>query len=382
MYCCFGSRPTGFNPVPEISASVATRFHEQTQEINDVQKDLQKLPMKYRSCPAIRAVVVAALIVGICVAVVALNGQLTTFPQNFTAWIQNLNWGYVGIGFAGFVVLSVGAGFVIKRVKSLQNEITGSELGKVSGSDHWQEAYYIRENDDRFYYSGYIDTSTLDAEGNGTAFFYGNKNIAEHYYISSFIAATAPAHAATAIVYNIVRLVWIPFYILGSMAREAWNGEAIYPDQRPFEITDIPKQWWFSVKQIVKAPFYATAQLYAALYSYIDPLNGRKLGAAIERDWNNGIERSDGFWSVRGPQSSDWRLEGGGGPEKLGQNGFYAAGCWTPMGVVRFEEGQIVGGESMSKALHPEKGRNYHITTSDILRARHNAIVAQISQSQ
>lgn len=376
MYCC-GPRsyPEGFNPVP--SQYDQSRFREQTEVINKTYINLQKLPSGYHARPVVRAVVVAALIVGICVAVMALNGSLTTFPQNFTTWIQNLNWMHVGIGVSVFVVLSIGAGLVIRRVKSLESVLTNSGIGKLSGDSHWQEAYYVRE-DDESYYTGYIDTSTLDENGNGEALFYGNKEVAEHYWISTLVGATTPVHAAAAMAYHIVRLVAIPFYILGSMAREAYTGQKIYEDQRFFEWSDIPKQMGFSVKQIVKAPFYATAQFYAALYSYVDPLNGRKLGSLIEKDWNNGVERSDGFWSVQGPQSPDWRPEGGGGPDRLGQIGFYAAGCWTAMARVHFENGVPLGSVSMRKALHPEKGCNYHVTTVATLKEQHNAAVAQL----
>ncbi|MCC5831798.1 MAG: hypothetical protein JJU12_02000 [Chlamydiales bacterium] len=374
MYCC-GPRPypEGFLPVPEFDKS---NFEELTKEINSVYNDLQKLPSRYHSSPVIRAVVVAALIVGIAAGLMGLNGSLAAFPQNFASSIQNLNWNYVGIGAGVCGFLSIGAGVVIRRVKSLDNPLTNSGIGKLSGDSHWQEAYYKQGEDNGFYYPGYIDTSTLNEEGRGEALFYGKKTLFEHYYVSSIVGATTPLHATAAIAYHLVRLVAIPFYILGSMAREAFRDEPIYKDQRRFKLSDIPTQMEFSVKQIVKAPFYATAEFYAALYSFIDPLNGRKLGALIEKDWNNGIDRSDGFWSVNGPQSRDWRPEGGGGPEKLGQNGFYAAGCWTAMARVHFAK--IVEGESMTRALHPEKGLIYHFTTIGTLKERHNAAVAQL----
>ncbi len=372
--CCIRSYPEGFNSIPPMEES--DRFQDRTQEIRRVQADLQKLPFHYHSKPVLRMTVIAVLVVGISVALMAMNGSLSAFPQNFTAWFQNLNWTYVGIGAGAFVVLSIGAGVVIRRVKSLHNPLTNTGIGKLSGDAHFQEAYYMRKDDCNFYFGGYVDTSTLDASGSGQALFYGKKIFLEHYYVSLVVAATTPAHAAASIAYHIVRLVAIPFYILGSLAREAYRDRPIYEEQRRFELGDISKQMFLSLKQIVKAPFYAAAQFYAALYSFIDPLNGRKLGAAIEKDWNNGVDRSDGYWSVRGPQSSSWLPEGGGGPDKLGKNGFYAAGCWTPMARVQFENGKIVGCESMTRALHPERGREYTITTIDTLRERHNAAVA------
>lgn len=274
----------------------------------------QQLPSKYTACPFGRAAVIGILIVGVVVALFAMRGDFSMFPQIAFNWLQNLNWTYLGIGFASFFVLSIGAGVVIRRLVHRQ------DLGDFSGSAHWEPAYYVREDRPQNYYAGYLDTSTP-----GEALFYGDKECLEHYVISSVVATLALPHAVASMAYHIVRIVTIPFYILGCMAFQIeFEGDG------RFTFSDIPKQLWFSIQQIVKAPFYGMAHIYAMLYSFLDPLNGRKLGALIEKEWNGDIERHEGFWSVRGPQGI-WRFEGGGGPNGLGRNGFYVAGCHTPM---------------------------------------------------
>ncbi|MCH9626610.1 MAG: hypothetical protein S4CHLAM2_02360 [Chlamydiales bacterium] len=332
----------------------------------DIQTRFHTLPFQYRPCSVLRVTALALLVIGITVAVLASNGQLAAFPGQVANWFQSLNWAYVGIGFAGFVVLSIGATVVIRRVLSLQNRITDHNIGKMTGGEHWVSASFKRDKDS-FNCPGYIDSSTLDASGSGQAFFYIQKEVSNEYGVATMMFALTPLHVAAAMSYNVARAVLIPFYLLGCLATEACLGKALFEGQRRFEWRDIPGQVEASLERVVKAPFYGMALMYASLYVLVDPLNGRKLGTCIESDWNGGLTRAEGFWSVGGPQAL-WRPEGGGGPEKLGQNGFFAAGCWAPLAVVTYANGKVTQATSLSRAVNPTRGHQYILTTENMLR--------------
>lgn len=255
-----------------------------------------------------------------------VNQEIKNYSEGYSVTFPVSN-RIIGIVYA---ILFVGAGFVIRRVAN-------KKIGLLRGNDHWKSAFYINNG---FNIRAYVDISTLDANGSGKAFFYSYKSKMQHYLVSSIITACTTMHAASSVVYNTIRTIVIPFYIMSCLTIEAGRERPLFEGQRFFKWSDIPKEMAKSVLRAVKAPFYATAEIFAALYSLVDPLNGRKLGAAIELDWNEGVPRPEGWWSIHGPQK-DWKLEGGGGPEKLGRNGFYFAGCWTPMGIVHYKEGEI-----------------------------------------
>ncbi len=370
MFCFAAPRlyPDGFNPVPDQFLG--------DKRIIEIREDLSKLTPEYSFFQAVKELVdLVVVVMVLSIVVLVLNGPLTFFSQKAFVWLKSFNWTCLKPLAAGFTVLlvassavfSAGAGVVIRRI------IANDAHGKFSGGAHWQATF----RDEGI--PGHIDTSTL-VDGTGEAFYYGYKTFGDHFVVSTFVPMLTLPHAAGAVAYHVARAVVIPFYILGCMSVEACIGRPLFRDQRHFHLGDIPKQWVFSIKQIVKAPFYGTAQIFAALYSYVSPLNGRKLGSIIEKEWNNDIDRSDGVWSVRGAQSKYWRPEGGGGPNKLGKNGFYLAGCWTPMGVVHFENSRIVSGESMTRYLHPERGKVYTFTTVDTLRKKHNDLVRELER--
>ncbi len=80
-----------------------------------------------------------------------------------------------------------------------------------------------------------------------------------------------------------------------------------------FTVTDIFKQMGLSLLRAIQAPFYGIAMFFAALYAIIDPMNGIKLGSAIESDWNDRLPmRNSGVWMVAGAAFEDWEWEGGG----------------------------------------------------------------------
>ncbi len=338
------SFPKGWDPLPQLPQ---IRTQEMGSKLALIQTNnstyQEKMPLEYRSRVALRVTLFVVMIIAITVAILALNQQLTTFPQDFVKWFQNINWVHVELAAIPLVALTGGAVAIIANLKYKQDPLSNQDSGKFSGEDYWESAYYASKK--HGLYPGYIDKSTLDEAGNGLAYMYGVKGEQDHYAVSLVVGAFTPVHMVGAIAYNILRLFVIPFYILAA---------------KDLKAKEIVVEWKNSLFRIVKAPFYATAIIFSCLYSFFDPLNGRKLGSYIERDWNEDVSRAEGFWSVRGPQSL-WKFEGGGASGELGKNGFYLAGCWQPIAIVHYQNGKIVSGESLSHAIEEEKGELYEI---------------------
>lgn len=293
-------------------------------------------------------------------------------------FFQNVNWMHVGIGAGVFTVLTLGAAILIHKVQHQEDKYTGNNSGGFIGDSKWVSAVYQSKTHGA--YAGYIDTSTL-VNDEGFAYMYILKDEQGHYTVSAMVFAITPVHMVAAIAYNVIRVAVVPFYILGWLLYESCTGNKI-EEKRPFTLTDIPQEMGKSIWRIIKAPFYAVAFMYGALYSLVDPLNGRKLGSYLERDWNEGVTRSEGYWSIGGPQAL-WHWEGRGTPSKLGRNGFYLAGCWQPIARVKYEKVNdkvIVTGESLSHAVDSSKGQIYEIYDPAITAARHVELTGKLEQ--
>lgn len=296
-------------------------------------------PPHYTSNVAMRVTILALVAIGILVATLAVQGKLTNFPQTVQHWFQNINWVQAGIGLGIFSVLVIGAALVIYKAKNTLDPITQTPIGNLTGEKQWEEVVV----DGRKYREyGFLDRSTLDANGTGKAFVYIYKDCANHYNVSIVVPAVTPIYAICTMAYNLLRTIIIPFYIIVKLATQ---GEV--KESQRFKLSHIPAEMGKSLWRVVKAPFYATAFILAAIYSWANPMGGRLLGSWIERIWNEDVIRSQGYWSVQGPQAR-WQFEGGGLPNQLGKNGFFLAGCWQPIAVAEFKEGVCVDGYSLS----------------------------------
>ena len=380
MTCCPAAElPKEFKQIPD-SKLIDSNQHDVvdlTQQISDLRKIYSYLPQTYQAHSSVRVVFIALFVVALTVGMLALTGNLTSFPEKFLHFIQNANWSHITTGVVLFAMLAGGAALIIHRAIYQKDRLTQTDIGKMRGDEHWVSAVYTA--DDGYYHKGYIDTSTLDKEGTGTAFMYAYKDEGNNNSVNLAVFLFSPLHMIGAIVYNLLRLVVIPFYILGCLLVERAKNTVVHPEDRAFRLSDIPKEWGNSILRVVKAPFYCLALMFVAIYAFFDHLNGRKLGSYIERDWNEGLTRAEGFWSVQFAQSL-WRYEGGGAPNYLGRNGFYLAGCWQPIAVVYYEKGKIVKACSLSRAVNPEKGKAYTILTSELLIQKHNALVEQLEK--
>lgn len=266
----------------------------------------------------------------------------------------------LAIGLNITAVMLVGTAWVIHRARGKEDPLVE---GKIFHSVvELEEAVYEDADNPGTKIPVYIDKSTLDSEGNGKAYLYGVKTTDDHYSVSTVVSLATPFYMITTLVYHTLRLFVVPFYVAGCLVIEQFREDPLFhaSRQRKFKVIDILYEPWKSLKQVVSTPFYASAFLFAAFYSLFKPIEGRILGSKIERDWNLGNSRATGYWSTQGRQSL-WKGWQELGPEKLGCLKFFLAGCWQPVGVVRYENGSIAEGMSLSKAVEGDAGHVYNV---------------------
>ena len=367
---------------------------------------------------AVATTLIALLIIGI----IAL-GVFTS--NNFSLTFQSINPIQLSVGIGAALVLITGAGIVIYRACTKKEKLLGDhnleiltyqEGGQttriikkmtdpdpcpkekiisrifsdgplsdrsrgpfIHKEDQLQTALRIYEvnGQERSMSNFYVDMSTAKS---GKAFLYTIKECDNHYMISSIVPllATLPYMIAT-MVYNLLRAVIIPFYVLVQWLREKCIGEQLYPEQRPFECVDIFIESGKSLWRVFKAPFYAVAYIGAYLYSFAKPFPGRELSATIERRWNEGVTFEEGYWlpglCAKEAQQKFWRFEGGGGSEKLGQNATYVAPCQQPHGFVLIDEqGKVKGGYRMEARINPKGEKPFQIIFRKDLEAKLSAL--------
>lgn len=213
----------------------------------------------------------------------------------------------------------------------------------------------------------YIDKSSLDARGTGSAFLYPLKPPVEHYPVAMVVFLATPFYTAQTMIYHACRIIPVFLFTIGCLLIERFRRDPLFSGQRKFTPLDIVQQPAISLWHIVKAPFCGLAYLCAMVYSLAQPAKGRIWGAKIERDWNEGRCRAEGFWSVQGPQKL-WRWCALG-PEDLGQFNFFLAGCHQPIGVVKYQDGEIVpdSGKSLSEAVRKGGGKTYEVYSESAL---------------
>lgn len=255
----------------------------------------------------LRLIIIAA-IAGAILIPLGCTGYLTI--QNSIATWKIL----VGVG---ATVVTMGA---VARIICLANQNLAS--GKLFGSEHWKKCYFTENYSlyAGFEYEAYLDLSPCAEGGRARLYTKSPKNAT---ITGGLSLVFTPLYAGVVMVYNLIRSLMIPFYIGWQMHKHPEIG---------FRLSDIPKEMAFSVGRVIQAPFFAIAFMFASFYVLIDPLNGIKLGSAIEYEWNKHVPMRDrGIWLVAREVFREWQWEGGGTPEHLGENGFYFAGSWLPI---------------------------------------------------
>jgi len=368
-------------------------IEELTQKLDEIKKnpiyqkylDFQKIELRYSDkiplFQRLRAVVFVALVISSLIIISCILSS-----QNFLNFFHHINYIKLAIGIGIPLILITGAGIVIYRAIHKTEALLGKHHLKAVtySNEDVQKTTFLRtgeatptevmaentcdQKDVKTPKRGafvhmekhletvmvkcevwkegdtddcYVDMSTVDESGK--ALMYSIKSCFNHYYVGARVILATPIYTIACVIYNLLRTVVVPFYILVQLLREKYTGKRIYTEEneRAFELADIPKEMGKSIWRAVKAPFFGLAYLFAAFYSFANPMGGRKLGAAIERDWDEGVTVAEGYWSIVGPMKF-WKFEGGGGPNKLGRNGFYITGCWQPSGYVIFDKNMKV----------------------------------------
>jgi len=196
------------------------------------------------------------------------------------------------------------------KLKEIHGEVPGR--GKLWGDKHWVPIKLgrggYRQND-------YIlDTSTLK-DGNGACFAYNHKPCTMSELIAAESALLgAPLYIPAVAIYNLL----------------AWPLAAYKNKTNP--IRELAKSLW----RVVQSPFYGLAYFIAQLYVFIDPPNGRKVVAGIERDWNRGALVENSFWIANGANRYNPDKKTGMDLGREGHSGFYIEGCFQPVAVLQF----------------------------------------------
>lgn len=170
----------------------------------------------------------------------------------------------------------------------------------------------------------YVDRSTVPEthrpRTKDYAYAYRFKVCAEHYHVSVTVALAAIPYALFRMGYH---LVWAA---LDSGRLVAALGRSVLGRKGEHTVRQCAQELGESLLDVVRSPFYGVALSFAAIYSLAKPMEGRILGAKIERDWNRGCLLQEGFWSVQGPQKAC----------KSYHTPLFLAGCWQPVSLVEY----------------------------------------------
>ncbi|AFS28057.1 hypothetical protein [Chlamydia psittaci] len=309
---------------------------------------------KYQANRQTRVAVIALSVLVTLVLLAMLLGTLQI--QAFV-----MTWVAVVVAVAVPTILLTGGMYVLYRISRKVDVLAGSVI-KPFGNRVWAPMplchYYKpkaeeKERIQERIQETHIDLSTLDKNGSGVALVYFYPDGID-YRIPTFVfpLIAAPFVVLIKMVYNLIRFIVIPFYILLQMVIQCVSKTDISKEDR-FIFKDIVREMARSLVNLVKAPFYGTASMMAVFYGLLNPLGGRVAYSCIERDWNNDVIRSRGVW-LAVPQHN-FKFEGGGTRQGLGQFSYYLIGCFQPIGMFLFREGKIVSGAHTSVQYYPQE---------------------------
>lgn len=370
MSCC-PAEPSPYSrlPLSDEEAQVQARLKEIESDKNISR--FSRLPPDYRkefsTASKVKGIAVFAFVViGITAFALLCSGHLTSFPREFIDLFTHVDPTKLMIGISVTAVLICGTGFVIYRARSQEDRHAHAKIfPSANFNDHIEEAIFEYKKEARnreggvedksYWGQAYLDKSTLDAHGSGKAFLYGVKECGDHYTVSTLVPLLTPIYTVCSVAYHAIRMVIVPFWVLVNYAVEACLNRPVLGKKERYKLVDVVLEPCKSLRQVVTSPFYGLAFMAAGIYSLVNPMGGRVLGAKIERDWNGGATRAEGYWSVGGPQR-EWNFG------NLDMN-FFLAGCWQPIGIVDYVEGKIAEGSgmSLSRMVNENSGHQYSV---------------------
>ncbi|WP_375793393.1 hypothetical protein O1W69_04640 [Chlamydia sp. 12-01] len=271
-----------------------------------------------------------------------------------------MTWVSVVVAVAVPTILLMGGMYVLHRISKKVDVLSGSVI-KPFGNRIWAPmpiCYYFKpkagkkENVQEKVQESHIDLSTLDETQSGVALVYFYPDGVD-YRIPTFVfpLIAAPFLVLIKMIYNLIRFIVIPFYVLLQMAIQYFSKKDIPVEDR-FILKDIVREMARSLVNLLRAPFYGTASMMTVFYGLLNPLGGRVAYACVERDWNDDVIRSRGLWLLA-PQYN-FKFEGGGTRQGLGQFSHYLIGCFQPISMFLFRNGHIVSGSHTSAQYYPK----------------------------
>lgn len=247
--------------------------------------------------------------------------------------MANVQWGQVGTLFkgrialwklltiVGSVTLTAGAVATIFYRAIHGKETASQKLTAIHGASPYRGKFWdnrdwvcIKIKGKGAVESNILDLSSLEKEGNGYCFAYQEKGRGEAEVIALESGVLGgPLYPIAITIYQVV----------------GWAIASYKNKTNP--LIELGKSLW----RIVRSPFYALAYFIAQIAVFIDPLNGRKLVANIERDWNEGVLVDNGCalalcWH---PFKEDKGMSLG----KKEHSAFYIQGCFQPTAILKFE---------------------------------------------
>lgn|GEM_PF-5309560 len=340
----------------------------QSEDLYTTKAELKALTPQSRNYPTRIMVVATTIFLVITVALQANGISWKEFPAKLKQLMHtSVNW-KTGIILGSVGLLIGGSTFIIYRVTRGKGKFWGDKHYRpvVLRQARIPEKQRIHWDKRMQPHQQLIDTSLVE---NGT----GKTNSVqrkedEHDFISFTTLFIAPLQTVAAVAYNAIRFCVVPFYILGRMAQEAITAKPSFEGQRKFKLVDIPKQMALSLYWAARAPFYGVAYMVAVIYSFIDPMGGRKLGQLVTNEWMEGVDRLESVWTWVPVDGYKW--EGGGGPKTLGHQAYYWTGCWMPWATVEMKDNNITRayypGEIFEYDIYyPEEAAN---TDADLVR--------------
>ncbi|MEZ5314753.1 MAG: hypothetical protein R3E91_00855 [Chlamydiales bacterium] len=298
----------------------------------------------------IGAAAASLVIIGVCALIVNSLHQ-----SGFSISWGHIKPGSLAIGL-GISTLSIGgAAWIVHRACNKVDPLVHKKIFKHLTSE--KLLYFsieggkeskVEDGDKRKNKTRLVDLSTLNKNQSGIVYFYQAKPWDQYYQINTIVILTAPIYIACSIAYHVIRMAIIPFWVATHLAIEACLNRPTLGKPSRYKMRDLVEQPLRSFKQIILSPSYGLAYMVAAIYSLVHPRQGAILLSKIERDWNQGASRAEGYWSVGGPQRL-WTFA------NLEWN-FFVPGCYQPQGSIRIKNNKIVEGKSLSKMVNEKSG--------------------------
>ena len=99
-----------------------------------------------------------------------------------------------------------------------------------------------------------------------------------------------PIYTVGVVVYNLGRIIPVIVYLAGHIFAEYYSqdkGEKTFGKIVFEHLRQMGVETGVSLRNVVRAPFFAIGMLWGCLWAIIDPFNGMKIIGSFEHHWNH-----------------------------------------------------------------------------------------------